>query len=150
MNFFFLKLKIWNIDIHTCLLDSTFLCPHLPSGNTCIYIKKNKFKYNFKGMLLLMIWAFYTPNFNHLKPGPFSCNNTYLGRLSKFSVNSTLFSTSNWNNLESITLSSKTFLLWRSIKFPVFLSMLNPKNVMVLRSGLKNKYGCGLKNNTFL
>ena len=29
MNFFFLKLIIWNIDIHTCLLDSTFLCPHL-------------------------------------------------------------------------------------------------------------------------
>jgi hypothetical protein len=27
--FFFLKLIIWNIDIHTCLLDSTFLCPHL-------------------------------------------------------------------------------------------------------------------------
>ena len=26
---FFLKLIIWNIDIHTCLLDSTFLCPHL-------------------------------------------------------------------------------------------------------------------------
>jgi hypothetical protein len=27
--FFFFKLIIWNIDIHTCLLDSTFLCPHL-------------------------------------------------------------------------------------------------------------------------
>jgi hypothetical protein len=27
--FFFLKLIIWNIDIHTCLLDSTYLCPHL-------------------------------------------------------------------------------------------------------------------------
>jgi hypothetical protein len=27
--FFFLKLIIRNIDIHTCLLDSTFLCPHL-------------------------------------------------------------------------------------------------------------------------
>jgi hypothetical protein len=26
---FFLKLIIWNIDIHTCLLDNTFLCPHL-------------------------------------------------------------------------------------------------------------------------
>jgi hypothetical protein len=25
----FFKLIIWNIDIHTCLLDSTFLCPHL-------------------------------------------------------------------------------------------------------------------------
>ena len=24
-----LKLIIMNIDIHTCLLDSTFLCPHL-------------------------------------------------------------------------------------------------------------------------
>jgi hypothetical protein len=32
---FFFKLIIWNIDIHTCLLDSTFLWPHLPSGNTC-------------------------------------------------------------------------------------------------------------------
>ena len=28
-DFFFLKLIIRNIDIHTCLLDSTFLCPHL-------------------------------------------------------------------------------------------------------------------------
>jgi hypothetical protein len=28
--FFFIKLIIiWNIDIHTCLLDSTFPCPHL-------------------------------------------------------------------------------------------------------------------------
>jgi hypothetical protein len=26
---FFLKLIVWNIDIHICLLDSTFLCPHL-------------------------------------------------------------------------------------------------------------------------
>ena len=26
---FFFKLIIWNIDIHTCLLDNTFLCPHL-------------------------------------------------------------------------------------------------------------------------
>jgi hypothetical protein len=26
---FFLKLIIWNIDIHTSLLDSIFLCPHL-------------------------------------------------------------------------------------------------------------------------
>ena len=26
---FFSKLIIWNIDIHTCLLDSTFLCPHV-------------------------------------------------------------------------------------------------------------------------
>jgi hypothetical protein len=32
----------WNIDIHTCLLDSTFLCPHLPSGNTC-YIENISF-----------------------------------------------------------------------------------------------------------
>ena len=42
MNFFFLKLIIWNIDIHTCLSDSTFLCPHLFEGkkdvNQCIYI----------------------------------------------------------------------------------------------------------------
>jgi hypothetical protein len=30
---FFLKLIIWNIDIHTCLLDSTFLCPHLYINN---------------------------------------------------------------------------------------------------------------------
>ena len=29
MIFVFLKLIIWNIDIHTCLLDSTYLCPHL-------------------------------------------------------------------------------------------------------------------------
>ena len=29
MNLFLLKLIIWNIDIHTCLLGSTFLCPHL-------------------------------------------------------------------------------------------------------------------------
>jgi hypothetical protein len=26
---FFFNLIIWNIDIHTCLLGSTFLCPHL-------------------------------------------------------------------------------------------------------------------------
>ena len=26
---FFFKLIIWNIDNHTCRLDSTFLCPHL-------------------------------------------------------------------------------------------------------------------------
>jgi hypothetical protein len=37
----FSKLIIWNIDIHTCLLDITFLCPHLPSGNTCNNKKKN-------------------------------------------------------------------------------------------------------------
>ena len=30
---FYLKLIIWNIDIHTCLLDSTFLCPHLFINN---------------------------------------------------------------------------------------------------------------------
>ena len=30
----------WNIDIHTCLLDSTFLCPSLPSGNSCYVAKK--------------------------------------------------------------------------------------------------------------
>ena len=42
---FCLKLIIWNIDIHICLLDSTFLCPHLPSGNTC-EMKKIIWKYN--------------------------------------------------------------------------------------------------------
>jgi hypothetical protein len=31
---FFFKLIIWNIDNHTCRLDSTFLCPHL-----LIYVK---------------------------------------------------------------------------------------------------------------
>ena len=38
--FFLLKLIIWNIDIHTCLLDTTFLCPHLyNSSNTLIPYK---------------------------------------------------------------------------------------------------------------
>ena len=36
-----LQKTLWNIDIHTCLLDRTFLCPHLPSGNTCIVLSKN-------------------------------------------------------------------------------------------------------------
>ena len=37
--FFFLKLIIWNIDIHTCLLDSTFLCPHLyDKKKSCLLI----------------------------------------------------------------------------------------------------------------
>ena len=29
----FFKLIIWNIDIHTCLLDSSFLCPYLQVRN---------------------------------------------------------------------------------------------------------------------
>jgi hypothetical protein len=33
----------WNIDIHTCLLNSTFLCSHLPSGNTCVNISLYSF-----------------------------------------------------------------------------------------------------------
>ena len=36
-----LQKTLWNIDIHTCLLDSTFLCPHLPSGNTCLLRNKD-------------------------------------------------------------------------------------------------------------
>jgi hypothetical protein len=58
---FFLKLIIWNIDIHTCLLDSTFLYPHLfelqntvytlvettlinnlMRGNFCLYLQQTK------------------------------------------------------------------------------------------------------------
>ena len=29
----FINVIIWNIDMHTCLLDSTFLCPHLLNNN---------------------------------------------------------------------------------------------------------------------
>jgi hypothetical protein len=35
------RLIIWNIDIHTCLLDSTFLCPHL-------YYKNIGYLYNWE------------------------------------------------------------------------------------------------------
>ena len=39
-NFFFLKLIIWNIDIQTCLLDSTFLCPHLQGFQFFFYNRR--------------------------------------------------------------------------------------------------------------
>jgi hypothetical protein len=39
---FFFNLIIWNIDIHTCLLDSTFMCPHL-------YIYKRIYQRSYNG-----------------------------------------------------------------------------------------------------
>jgi hypothetical protein len=55
----------WNIDIHTCLLDSTFLCPSLPSGNSCYVAKKNRkiFKHKSGGIVVV-----YRNNLkNHIK-----------------------------------------------------------------------------------
>ena len=42
MIFFSFKLIICNIDIHTCLLDSTFRCPHLLIKNKCVNRKLEK------------------------------------------------------------------------------------------------------------
>ena len=53
MNFFFLKLIICNIDIHTCFLDSTFLCP---------YLYKYKYKKKIPSyFILLVILQLYYP-----------------------------------------------------------------------------------------
>jgi hypothetical protein len=54
MNFFFLKLIIWNIDIHTCLLDSTFLCPHL------FKLKKNLFLLNLSNLQISKYYLIFT------------------------------------------------------------------------------------------
>ena len=44
MIFFFFKYIIWNIDIHTCLLDSTFLCPHLYYNRRVAVLSWEKYK----------------------------------------------------------------------------------------------------------
>ena len=52
-----LQKTLWNIDIHTCLLDSTFLCPHLPSGNTCSFIKKQNLSH-FVYFFFFKLWIY--------------------------------------------------------------------------------------------
>lgn len=70
---------------------------------------------------------------------------TYLVNVSKFSFIFTLF----WYRaipscFGKIPFSMIAFVL-KSIKFPVHRSTENPTKVIVLRSGLKKRYGCGLK-----
>lgn len=48
-------------------------------------------------------------------------------------------------NVGFMICSSKICPVCSSIKFPVVFWMLNPRKVTVWWSGLKNKYGCGLK-----
>jgi hypothetical protein len=52
-----LQKTLWNIDIHTCLLDSTFLCPHLPSGNTCSFIKNQNLSH-FVYFFFFKLWIY--------------------------------------------------------------------------------------------
>ena len=53
---FYLKLIIWNIDIHTCLLDSTFLCPHLLIINNLFFAKIKVAPFGFHSCIF---WKFY-------------------------------------------------------------------------------------------
>jgi hypothetical protein len=49
-------LIIWNIDIHTCLLDSTFLCPHLLIINNLFFAKIKVAPFGFHSCIF---WKFY-------------------------------------------------------------------------------------------
>ena len=66
---------------------------------------------------------------------------TNLGKASKFSARLTLFLISASNKFCCMIPSSNTALVCRSVRFPVLLSILNPKKVMLCWSGLKNRYG---------
>lgn len=69
----------------------------------------------------------------------------YLGSVSKFSVRLTLFLRKPSKRFVRMMPLSKIFLVCRSIKLPVLLSMLNPRKVILCPSGLKKRYGCGLE-----
>lgn len=71
----------------------------------------------------------------------------YLGSVSKFSVRLTLFLRKPSKRFVRMMPLSKIFLVCRSIKLPVLLSMLNPRKVILCPSGLKKRYGCGLEKN---
>ena len=74
------------------------------------------------------------------------CLYCYLGSLSNISERSTPLSfNASYKFLCIIAVSSICPVFW-SIKSPVTLLMLKPRNVILSPSGLKNKYGCGLKN----
>ena len=64
---FFLKLIIWNIDIHTCLLDSTFLCLHLCLNKIKInYMCYDCVIYYFQWMLLYLLFKLIVIGFNEV------------------------------------------------------------------------------------